>query len=164
MAQGGLSVLEGKVLDMVAGGKTPRQIAEVVGISPAEASRLAYDLLDSEIITDSEQRRNLQVYRLERLVDALWERVQKHADRDDVKNLLDIMKELNALLGLYKEANEELYDKMHAHQFAMYSQTLMFLLKAFKMLAPATFETDDQWTAWMAEALTSAEQKLEIES
>lgn len=164
MAQGGLSVLEGKVLDMVAAGKTPRQIAEVVGISPAEASKLAYDLLDSEIITDSEQRRNLQIYRLERIIDALWERVMKHADRDDVNNMLNLLKELNGLLGLYKESNEELYDKMHAHQFAMYSQTLMFLLKTFKILAPNTFDTDDQWTAWMAEALTTAEQQLEVES
>ncbi len=164
MAQGGLSVMEGKVLDMVAAGKTPRQIAEVVGISPAEASRLAYNLLDSEIITDSEQRRNLQVYRLERLVDALWERVSKHADRDDVKNLLDVLKELNALLGLYKEANEDLYERMHQHQFSVYLASLTAIVSSVRALAPDALPTDDAWASWTADQLESAKAQLELES
>ena len=63
--QRGLTLLESAALDMLAEGKTPRAIAETLGISPGEAAKLAYNLLDREIITDVEQRRKLQVYRLE---------------------------------------------------------------------------------------------------
>lgn len=100
---GALSLMESAALDLLAEGKTPRQISEVMGISAGEAAKLAYDLLDREIITDVEQRRKLQVYRLEKIIEALWQRVMKNADKDDVKNLVDVLDKLNVLLALNKE-------------------------------------------------------------
>lgn len=148
---------------MVAAGKTPRQIAEQVGVSSAEAAKLAYDLLDSEVVKDTEQHRNLQMYRLERIVESLWERVQKHADRDDVRNLLEVLKELNGLMGLYKEANDELYARMHQHQFAVYMASLTALVAAFRALAPDALESDEAWATWGAEQLVNVQQQLELE-
>ncbi len=87
----GLTLLESAALDMLAEGKSPRAIAETLGISPGEAAKLAYNLLDREIITDIEQRRKLQVYRLEKIIEALWQRVMKNADKDDVKNLVECL-------------------------------------------------------------------------
>lgn len=156
-----LSLLEGTVLDMVASGKTPRQIALVLNITPAEASKMAYDLLDREIITDATQRRNLQVYRLEKIVDALWERTMKHADEADVKNLVMVLQQLNELLALNKEADAELMAKMYEHQLAVYMQTINALTMAFRAVAPHAFETDDEWATFTQDALMKAQEQLE---
>lgn len=156
-----LTLLEGTVLDMVASGKTPRQIAEVLGVSPAEASKMAYDLLDREIITDAEQRRKLQVYRLEKIVDALWERTMKHADDADVKNLVMVLQQLNELLALNKEADAELMAKMYDHQLAVYMHTVNALTTAFRALAPDALPTDDAWAAFTYNILEEAQNQLE---
>ena len=156
-----LTLLEGTVLDMVASGKTPRQIAEVLGVSPAEASKMAYDLLDREIITDAEQRRKLQVYRLEKIVDALWERTMKHADDADVKNLVMVLQQLNELLALNKEADAELMQKMYAHQLAVYKHTVNALTAAFRALAPNALATEAEWAEFTHSALEEAQKQLE---
>lgn len=152
----GLTMLEGIALDMLAEGKTARQIGETLGISAGEAAKLAYNLLDREIITDVEQRRKLQVYRLEKLIEALWQRVMKNADRDDVRNLTDIIEKLNILLGLNKEQDAALEAKMHAYQFERYMQVLMMLMTRFMELAPQLM-TADEWQKWMGNQLEEAE-------
>lgn len=156
-----LTLLEGTVLDMIAAGKTPRQIAAVLGVTPAEASKLAYDLLDKEIIVDADQRRRLQVYRLEKIVDALWERTMRHAESDDVKNLVMVLQQLNELLALNKEADAELMQKMYEHQLAVYLQTLNMLVAAFKAVAPNAFETEDEWATFTMTQLEAAQEQLE---
>lgn len=156
-----LTLLEGTVLDMVAAGKTPRQIAQVLDISPAEASKMAYELLDREIITDAVQRRNLQVYRLEKIVDALWERTMKHADSDDVKNLVMVLEQLNELLALNKEADSELMQKMYEHQLGAYMQTVNALTAAFRALAPNALPDDAAWAQFIGDTLTEAQAQLE---
>lgn len=156
----GLSMLDGIILDMVAEGKSPRQIAEATGVSPAEAAKKAYDLLDSEIVTDVEQRRKLQVYRLEKMVSALWERTMKNGDKDDVKNIREILSDLNVLLGLNKEQDAEMIMKMQGHQFESYMYALVGLITAFRALAPDLM-TPDQWEAWSAAQLSDAKSKME---
>lgn len=152
----GLSLLESAALDMLAEGKTARQIGEVLSISPGEAAKLAYNLLDKEIITDVDQRRKLQVYRLEKIVEALYQRVMKNAEKDDVKNLVDVLDKLNVLLGLNKEADLQYETRMHAYQLEGYLQATMFLLKKFMELAPSLM-TAEQWQAWTAESLEEAQ-------
>jgi len=156
----GLSMLDGIILDMVAEGKSPRQIAEATGVSPAEAAKKAYDLLDSEIITDVEQRRKLQVYRLEKMVSALWERTMKNGDKDDVKNIREILSDLNVLLGLNKEQDAEMVMKMQGHQFESYMYALVGLITAFRALAPDLM-TPDQWESWSAAQLQEAKSRME---
>jgi hypothetical protein len=151
----GLSLLETQALDMLAEGKTARQIGDVLGISPGEAAKLAYNLLDREIITDVEQRRKLQVYRLEKIVEALYQRVMKNDEKDYVRNLVDVLDKLNVLLGLNKEYDMQLEVKMHAHQLEGYLQATMFLLKKFMELAP-NLMTAEQWQAWTADSLEEA--------
>jgi hypothetical protein len=153
---GGLSVLEGVVLDMVAEGKSPRAIAETLGIKPAEAAKMAYDLLDSEIVTDTEQRRKLQVYRLEKIVEALWARTMKQAEKDDVRNLVDVLDKLNTLLALNKEQDAEMMTRMHSHQLATYLSALMGLLSAFKM-------SEEQWAEWGAQRMEIAQKQMTLE-
>lgn len=152
---GALTLLESAALDMLAEGKTPRQIGEILSITPGEAAKLAYTLLDREIITNVEQRRKLQVYRLEKIVDALYARVMRNAEKDDVKNLIDVIDKLNVLLGLNKEADAALETRMHAYQLEGYLQATMFLLGKFMELAP-NLMTAEQWQAWTAESLEEA--------
>jgi DNA-binding CsgD family transcriptional regulator len=151
----GLSLLETVALDMLAEGKTARQISDHLGISPGEAAQLAYNLLDREIITNVEQRRKLQVYRLEKIIEVLWQRVQKNADKDDVKNLIDVLDKLNVLLALNKENDAALEAKMHTYQLETYLQVLMSIMQKFMELAP-TLMTAEQWQSFMAENLESA--------
>lgn len=156
----GLSMLDGVILDMVAEGKSPRQIAEATGVTPAEAAKKAYDLLDQEIVTDVDQRRKLQVYRLEKLVSALWERTMKNAEKDDVKNLREILSDMNVLLALNKEVDNEVMLKIQGHQFESYMFALVGLITAFRALAPEIM-TPDQWEAWSAEQLSLAKTRME---
>ena len=151
----GLTMLEGMALDMLAEGKTARQIGETLGISPGEAAKLSYNLLDREIVTDVEQRRKLQVYRLEKIIEALWQRVMKNADRDDVRNLTDVLEKLNILLGLNKEQDIKYEQRMHAYQLERYMDTIVRLLTNFMQLAPSLM-TADQWQAWTAKQLEEA--------
>jgi hypothetical protein len=161
---GGLTLMQGMVLDMTAEGKSPRQIAEALGIEPAEAAKMAYDLLDKEIVTDTEQRRKLQVYRLEKIVEALWARTMANADRDDVRNLVEVLDKLNTLLALNKELDNEEKTRMHQHQFAVYIAALNALVLAFKALAPNALPNDEAWSAWMANTLEETRNVLAIEN
>lgn len=147
-----LTLLESAALDMLAEGKSPRAISEVLGITPGEAAKLAYTLLDREIITDVEQRRKLQVYRLEKIIEALWQRVMKNAEKDDVKNLVEVLDKLNVLLALNKEQDAALESRMHAHQLEAYLQATLYLLQKFMELAP-NLMTAEQWTEFTAASL-----------
>lgn len=155
----GLSLMEGAVLDMVAEGKSARQISEVMGISAVEAHKMAYDLLDREINTDVEQRRKLNVYRLEKIIEALWQRVMANANKDDVKNLVEVLDKLNVLMGLNKEQDAEMMTRMHAHQFAVYMASITALLAAFKMLAPKLM-TEEEWANWGATQLETIQEQM----
>lgn len=154
--------MQGMVLDMVAEGKSPRAIAEVVGCTPAEAAKMAYDLLDREIVTDVEQRRKLNVYRLEKIVEALWQRTMSGANKDDVKNLIDVLDKLNLLLGLNKEQDLEMMTRMHQHQFAAYMNALKGMLMAFMALAPKLM-TESEWAEWTAVQLEAARDAMTLE-
>jgi len=158
----GLTMLQGVVLDMVAEGKSPRQISEVVGCSPAEAAKMAYDLLDSEINTDTESRRKLQVYRLEKIVEALWQRTMKNAEKDDVNNLINVLDKLNVLLALNKEQDDEAMTRMHAHQLQAYLMALKGMLAAFMMLAP-NLMTPEEWAEWGALQMEQAQKQMTLE-
>lgn len=158
-----LTLLEGLILDEIAAGRTPREIAAATGITPAEASRMAYELLDREIITDAEQRRKLQVYRLEKLINALWDRTMKQADSDDVKNVVLILQQINELLALNKETEAEHLAKMYEHQSAVYMQTISMLIQAFRAIAPHAFETDAEWAEFTVVSLGKAQEQLEVE-
>jgi hypothetical protein len=160
---GGLTMLEGMVLDMTAEGKSPRQIAETLGIQPAEAAKMAYDLLDREIVTDTEQRRKLQVYRLEKIVEALWARTMQNANRDDVRNLVEVLDKLNTLLALNKEQDEASMARMHQHQFAVYLSALQALIAAFRVLAPNALPDDEAWAQWTVHRLEESRNMLAIE-
>lgn len=151
----GLSVLEGMALDMLAEGKTARQIGDALGITPGEAAKLAYNLLDREIITDVEQRRKLQVYRLEKVIEALWQRVMKNADRDDVRNLTDVLEKLNILLGLNKEQDALMEQRMHTYQLERYMMLMLKMMEQFMALAPG-IKTPQEWQEWTASQLEEA--------
>jgi len=156
-----LSLLEGMALDMLAEGKTPRQIGEALGISASEAVRLSYNLLDREIVTDPDQRRKLQVYRLEKLVNSLFERTMRNADRDDVKNMVLVLEQLNNLLALNKEQDEAMMTRMHAYQFAAYLSALKALIMAFKALAPQLM-TEDEWNVWTITQVEKAQETMQL--
>ena len=160
MADGGLSLMQGVILDMIAEGKSPRAIGEVLGITPAEAAKQAYDLLDAEIVTDTEQRRKLQVYRLEKIVEALWQRTMANAEKDDVKNLIDVLDKLNVLLALNKEQDAAAMERMAGHQLAAYLSALMGLIKAFQIIAPDAFASPEEWAEWGANQVEIAQKQM----
>lgn len=153
------SILEGKVLDMVAAGKSPRQIAVALGIDPTEAVRMAYDLLDREIVTDVQQSRKLQIYRLNKMIEPLWARIDA-GDADDFKNLTGIVNKLAELQGLDQKHDEEREERMFAYQLAVYSQALSALVKAFQALAPNALENEEAWAEWTAEVLQESQKEL----
>ena len=156
----GLNMLEGQVLDLIAAGKSPRQIADEVGIEPHEAAKLAYDLLDREIVTDVERQRKLQVYRLQKLIEALWQRTIEHGEMNDVRNLREIMADMNTLLALNKEIDEAQRIRMHSYQLAGYMAALQALVAAFKAIAPNAMP-EEEWPAWTANQLEELQKQMQ---
>ena len=158
-----ISVLQGLILDSVAEGKSPRQIEALTGVPAAEVHRMANELLDKELNLDTESKRRLQVYRLEKIIEALYDRVMKHADRDDVKNLIEVMDRVNDLLALHKERDAQELMRVTQYQSSLYIASLKQLVNAFKAIAPGTM-TDDEWDEWIAVELDIARTTLERNS
>ena len=157
-----LSLLQGQALDLIAAGKSPRQIAEELGIKPHEAAKMAYDLLDAEIVTDVDQQRKLQVYRLQKLIEAIWERTIENGGVDDVRNVREIMADMNVLLALNKEIDEKAATRMHSYQLAGYMVAIQALVAAFQAIAPNALK-EEEWPVWIAEQLEFAQEKLQYE-
>jgi hypothetical protein len=158
-----LSLLQAMILDAVAEGKSPRQIEALTGVPAASVHRMANELLDSELNLDTDSKRKLQVYRLEKIIEALWERVQKHADRDDVRNLIEVMDRVNDLLALHKERDAAELLRVTQYQSALYIGSLRTLVNAFKAIAPNAM-SDDEWDAWTEKQLVIAMMTLERNS
>lgn len=162
MSHGGLTVLQGMALDMVAAGASPRQIAQELGIEPHEAVKLSYDLLDKEIVTDVDQARKLQVYRLQKLIEAIWKRTIEDGGVDDIRNVRELMADMNVLLALNKEIDEKQHARMHSFQLAGYMVAMQGLIAAFKMIAPNAMK-EEEWPAWAAEQLEAAQTHMQYE-
>lgn len=156
----GLNMLEGQILDLTAEGKSPRQIAEELGIEPTEALRIAYDLLDREIVSDVEKQRKLQVYRLQKLIEALWQRTIENGEMNDVRNVRELMADMNTLLALNKEIDEAQAVRMHSYQLAGYMAALAALVEAFKAIAPDAMR-EDEWPAWTANQLRALQEQMQ---
>jgi hypothetical protein len=158
---GGLSLLQGMVLDALAEGKTPRQIESITGVPAAQVYKMGLELLDSEVLLDTESKRKLQLYRLEKIIEALWTRVQANADRDDVKNLIEVMDRVSALLALNKQAEVDEVLRVSQYQSFIYISSLKALVQAFKAIAPPNTMTEDQWDSWTADQLVIAQKQIE---
>jgi len=150
-----LSVLQGMVLDMTAEGKSPRQIEAITGVPAANVHRMVGELLDKELDLDTDSKRKLQVYRLEKIIESLYQRVMKNADRDDVKNLVEVMDRINSLLALEKERDASELLRVSQYQSSLYIASLKTLVNAFKAIAPQAM-TDDEWDEWTATQLEIA--------
>lgn len=148
------------VLDMTAEGKTPRQVEQVTGVPAAQVHRMVNELLDSELNVDVDSKRKLQVYRLEKIIESLYSRVMKNADRDDVRNLVEVMDRINSLLALEKERDAEELLRVTQYQKTLYIGSLRTLVNAFKAIAPNAMSPDD-WDSWVADQLVIAQQTLE---
>lgn len=155
-----LSVLQGMVLDLTAEGKSPRQIEAITGVPAASVHRMVGELLDKELDLDTDSKRKLQVYRLEKIIEALYLRVMKNADRDDVKNLVEVMDRINSLLALEKERDASELLRVSQYQSSLYIASLKTLVNAFKMIAPQAMN-DDEWDEWTATQLEIAVSTLE---
>jgi hypothetical protein len=158
-----LSVLQAMILDGLAEGKTPRQLEAVTGVPAAEVFRMGNELLDQEINLDVASKRALQVYRLEKIIEALYQRVMKNADRDDVKNLIEVMDRINDLLALHKERDADELLRVTQYQSSLYIASLKQLINAFKIIAPNIMR-DDEWELWIANELDIARSTLERNS
>lgn len=158
-----LGLLDGMILDEMASGKTPKQIAAVVGISPAEVLKRGNELLSREIVTDKEDMRKLQIYRLNKLISALWDRVMQQADRDDMKNMVEILDRISNLLALNEAAQAEVNEKMFKYQAAMYMMMMQQMVGAFRELAPNALLSDAEWDTWTLQQISAAEEILEAE-
>jgi len=155
-----LSVLQGEILDMVAEGKSPRQIEARLGVPAAQVHRIANELLDKELDLDTDSKRKIQVYRLEKIIESLYQRVMKHADRDDVKNLVEVMDRVNDLLALHKERDAAELLRVTQYQSSLYIGSLKTLVNAFKAIAPNAM-SNDEWDEWTAAQLMIAQSTLE---
>lgn len=160
MAGTNLTVLQSKMLDMVAEGKTPRQIEARLGVPASQVHRMTNELLDAELDLDTESKRKLQVFRLEKITEALYPRVMANADRDDVKNMLEIIDRTNDLLALHKERDTEEIKRVSEHQLALYVASLKQLIVAFKVIAP-NLMTEAEWDQWTVAQLQIAQQMLQ---
>lgn len=154
-----LSILQSVILDGLAEGKSPRQLEAITGVPAAQVYKVGLELLESEVLMDTDSKRKLQLYRLEKIIEALWTRVQQHADRDDVKNLIEVMDRVSALLALNKEVEANEIVRATQYQSALYINSLRTLMDSFKAMLPGKM-TDEQWDEWAGIQLEAAKKQI----
>src|SRR5690625_1280359 len=158
----GMSARDEMILKLAASGKTTRAIASEVHLSEQEIREKLNHLLDVEVNTDIEFKRKLQVFRLEQIINALWDRVMSIAERDDVKNLILTLEKLDTLLALNKENDLRLQLQIKEFQSQIYLASLQHIMENFKALAPDIM-SEHEWAAWTIEQLRDASNKMSAE-
>lgn len=138
-------------------------------VDPDEVFREVQDYLQrSKELTELEYRR-MQLSRLEKLIDALWDLAVEHGSLEHIDTMLKVLKEISKMLGLYQQKTvtevrvvEEKQTTLIVNYVDAVSSTLMHRVLDTVTAKGARSKIEEQWDAWVAEA--SSEPLKQIES
>lgn len=140
-------------------GRSWQQIAEKFDKSPDEvyADYMAH-MEKSRQYTESEYRM-LQLTRLEKMIDALWELGIEGGSVEHIGKMLPIVQEISKLLALHKpkvEAEIRIVEEKQLHLIVDYIDAVTDTVRSRVMDTITAKRTkqliDDNWEKWVAEA------------
>lgn len=149
-------------------GRSWQQIAEKYDKSPDEvyADYMAH-MEKSRAYTESEYRM-LQLTRLEKMIDALWELGVEGGSVEHISKMLPIVQEISKLLALHKpkvEAEIRIIEEKQLHLIVDYIDAVTDTVRT-QVLETVTAkrtrqQIEEKWEEWVAEASRKPLQQLE---
>lgn len=138
-------------------------------VDPDQVFREVQDYLQrSKELSELEYRR-MQLRRLEKLIDALWDLAVEHKDIDHIDTMLKVLKEISKMLGLYQQKTisevrvvEEKQTTLIINYVDAVASTLMHRVLDVVTAKGARAKIEAQWDEWVADA--AAEPLKQIES
>ncbi len=137
-------------------------------VSPDEVFREVQDYLQrSKELSELEYRR-MQLRRLEKMIDALWDLAIEHKDLDHLDTLLKVLKEISKMLGLYQQKTvteirvvEEKQTTLIVNYVDAVAATLMHRVLDTVTAKGARAKIESEWDEWVAEASTEPLRQIE---
>lgn len=105
-----------QVFDLVIGGATIRRAAEMLGLSKSAAHRLYHEGLERQNEGTTDEFRDRQMARLERMLHALWPQVVK-GNAIATREARHITDQMSRLMGAYPALGVDLTANVHASGF-----------------------------------------------
>lgn len=138
-------------------------------VDPDTVFREVQDYLQrSKELSELEYRR-MQLRRLERLIDALWDLAVEHKDIEHIETMLKVLKEISKMLGLYQQKTisevrvvEEKQTTLIVNYVDAVSETLLHRVMETVTAKGARTKIEAEWAEWVASA--SQEPLKQIES
>lgn len=137
-------------------------------VDPDQVFREVQDYLQrSKELSELEYRR-MQLRRLEKMIDALWDLAIEHKDLDHLDTLLKVLKEISKTLGLYQQKTvteirvvEEKQTTLIVNYVDAVAATLMHRVLDTVTAKGARSKIEEQWDEWVAEASTEPLRQIE---
>lgn len=107
-----------QVFDLVVGGSTIRRAAELLGMSKSAAGRLYKEGLERQTEGTTDDFRDRQMARLERMLHALWPKVVK-GDPIATREARHVTDQMNRLVGAYPALGIDLTASVTTHSEGM---------------------------------------------
>lgn len=138
-------------------------------VDPDTVFREVQDYLQrSKELSELEYRR-MQLRRLERLIDALWDLAVEHKDIEHIETMLKVLKEISKMLDLYKGKTETVINVVDQRQTQLIinyvdavGDTLRQRVMDTVTAKGARTKIEAEWDEWVADA--SADPLRQIES
>jgi len=138
-------------------------------LDPDQVFREVQDYLQrSKELSELEYRR-MQLRRLEKMIDALWDLGIEHGSIDHIDTLLKVLKEISKMLDLYKSKTETVIHVVEHRQTQLIvnyvdavSETLLHRVLDTVTAKGARTKIEAEWDEWVASA--SQEPLKQIES
>lgn len=149
-------------------GKTWTQIAEKFDKDPDEVYRAWNEYMSTNRVVNEAEYRMLQLSRLERMIDALWELAIKQNSLDHIKALLPVLQEISKLLGLHKDKTTvevRVIEEKQLNLVVAYLDAVTETVKGNVMKTITAKTTrqkiEEQWDKWVANAAESPLKEIE---
>ena len=137
-------------------------------VDPDTVFREVQDYLQrSKELSELEYRR-MQLRRLERLIDALWDLAVEHKDIEHIETMLKVLKEISKMLDLYKGKTETVINVVDQRQTQLIinyvdavGDTLRQRVMDTVTAKGARTKIEAEWDEWVADASTEPLRQIE---
>lgn len=159
----------GLYLDMLKRGKSYAEIGEEYDVDAHDVYTAVQQYYESKDMLNETQYRLLQLERLEKLIDAVYDLGISSGSLDHIDTLLRVLQEISKLLGLYKQKAVTEIKVIDARQQTLVinyidtvTNTLLNKVLDTVTSKKARTEIEQHWDEWIASA--AAEPLKAIES
>lgn len=140
-------------------GKSWQWIADRYGKDPDEVYAAYMEFAEKNKTVNESEYRMLQLVRLEKMIDALWDTAINSKSLDHIKGMLPVLQEISKLLGLHKEKTSIEVRVIEERQVGLvtnYLDAVTETMKSRVLESVSNAKTrgviEAQWDTWLADA------------